>query len=162
MCEPTTIALAVGAVSAIATGASYVAANKSADAQSKLLTQQAIQRNTEINQSAGQQLDQRAQAAREERAAARAASAESGVNLDSNSFLAQLQTSDLQQVNDNGVILKNAENQKKSTGIQYDSALAGLQKKSGLAIGVGMASSFGTAYTSMGGKTYQGRQPGTG
>lgn len=162
MCDVTVVAIAAAAVSAVAAGASYVAANKRADAESKLLTKQAIQRNSEINQAAGQQEDQRARAAREERAAARAAAAESGVNLGSGSFLAQLQTSQLNEVNDNGLILKNAENQKKSTGIQYQSALAGLQKTNGLGIALGMAGAAASTYSGMGGKYYQGQQPGKG
>lgn len=162
MCDVTAVAIGVAAVAAVSAVATNVAANKSADAQSKLLTKQAIQRDSEINQAAGQQEDERAKAAREERASARAAAAESGVNLGSGSFLAQLQTSDLNEVNDNGIILKNAENQRKSTGIQYQSGLAGLQKKTGLGIALDAASAAGTAYTGMGGKFYQGNQPGKG
>lgn len=161
MCDVTVAALAVAAVAAVGTYAADKNANKMADNQSKLLTKQAIQRDSEINQAAGQQEDARARAAREERASARAAAAESGVNLGSGSFLAQLQTSDLNQVNDNGIILKNAENQKKSTGIQYQSGLAGLQKKSGLAIGVDMAGTFASTYKGMGG-TYGGTTKKTG
>lgn len=152
MCDVTVAALAVAAVAAVGAVAADKAANKQADATSKVLTKQAIQRDSEINQAAGQQEDANARQAREERAAARAAAAESGVNLGSGSFLAQLQTSQLNEVNNNGIILKNAENQRKSTGIQYESGLAGLQKKSGLAIAVDAASTGAKTYTAMGGK----------
>ena len=39
--------------------------------------------------------------------------------------------------NDNGVITKNNENQKKGVGIQYQTGLAGLQHQSGLGIAFG-------------------------
>jgi len=146
MCDVTVVAIAVAATAAVAAGAATVQANKQAAAQSKLLTKQAIQRDNEINQAAGQQEDAAARQAREERAAARAAAAESGVNLGSGSFLAQLQTSSLNEANNNGVILKNAENQKASTGIQYQSGLAGLTKTNGLGIAINMAGAAASSY----------------
>lgn len=166
MCEPVSLSIALASMAALSAYATNKAANKSADAQSKLLTQQTIQRDSEINQAAGQQEDARARAAREERASARVAAAESGVNLGSGSFLALLQTSDLTETNDNGVILKNAENQRKATGIQYQSGLAGLQKKTGLGIALDSANAAaGTgiaAYSAFGGKPYLGKKPGKG
>lgn len=162
MCDVTVVAIAAAAVAAVGTYAEDRNANIQADRESTLLTKQAIERDKEINQAAGQQEDASTRQAREERAAARAAAAESGVNLGSNSFLAQLQTSQLNEMDNNGIILQNAKNQKQATGIQYQSGLAGLQKKTGLGIAVDMAGSAGAAYTGMGGKYYQGQQPGTG
>lgn len=162
MCDVTVVALSMAAVAAVGAAAADRQANINADRQSRIMTQQAIQRDKEINQAAGQQEDANARQAREERAAARASAAESGVNLGSGSFLAQLQTSQLNEVNNDGVILKNAENQRKSTGIQLQSGLAGLQKKSGLAIATDMAGAAASTYSGMGGKFYQGNQPGKG
>lgn len=162
MCDVTVVAIAAAAVAAVGAYAEDRSANISADRQSRLLTQQAIQRDKQINQAAGQQEDANARAAREDRAAARAAAAESGVNLGSGSFLAQLQTSQLNEVDNNGIILKNATNAKAETGIQYQSGLARLQKKNGLGIALDMTESAGAAYVGYGGKFYQGNQPGKG
>ena len=151
MCDVTVAAIAVAAVAAVGAYAADKNANKQAQNESKLLTKQAIQRDSEINQAAGQQEDANARQAREERAAARAAAAESGVNLGSGSFLAQLQTSQLNETNNDGVILKNAENQKKSTGIQYQSGLASLQIKSQGAMVLDSAATGASTYMKMGG-----------
>ncbi len=131
------VAMAAAVIAAAYSASQAVAANRSAKNQSKALTRQAIQRNDEINTAAAEQLNARAKAARQERAAARAAAAESGVNLGSGSFLAQLSTSQVNQYNDNGIITKNAEEQRKATGVQYESGLAGLQIQSGLGIALG-------------------------
>ena len=131
------VAAAAATIMAAYSASQSMAANRQSRAQSKLLTQQAIQRDSEINSAAADQINQRSAAARQERAAARAAAAESGVNLGSGSFLAQLNASQLQEWNDNGVITKNAEEQKKATGVQYKSGLAGLQIQSGLGIALG-------------------------
>lgn len=133
------VAMAAAVVAAAYSASQAAAANRSAKKQSKLLTRQAIDRDSEINTAAGEQLNARAKAARQERAAARASAAESGVNLGSGSFLAQLSTSQVNQYNDNGIITKNAEEQKKATGVQYESGLAGLQIQSGLGIALGAA-----------------------
>jgi hypothetical protein len=54
-------------------------------------------------------MTERARAARRERASMRSAGAESGINMGSNSFLAGLQTSVLNQYSDQGLILRKRE-----------------------------------------------------
>ena len=112
MCDP--VSLTIAAVMAAGSIASNVAANKAADAQAKAINAQGEIRSEEIADSAGAELDERARAARRERAAARVAASESGISLGSNSFLAMLQASEIDQSIDSGLILKNQRNQQRA------------------------------------------------
>lgn len=111
MCEPTTImmgvSMAVAAVGAVGQYQSGKAQVRAIDKQNEIQAQ-------EIAEAAGVEMTERARAARRERAAMRASGAESGINLGSNSFLAGLQTSVLNQYNDQGLILRNESNQQRA------------------------------------------------
>ena len=103
MCAP----VVLGAALAITSIVGNVAANKAVDAQAKAVSKQNQIRADEIAKQAGQELTERARMARRERAAARAAASQAGVNLGSNSFMAMLQTSEMNQYNDMGLIVYN-------------------------------------------------------
>lgn len=149
----------VAAVGAVAAG---VAANKAADRQTKALERQNQLVSDEISDSQGQELAERTRAARRERAAARVSSSESGINLGSNSFLAMLQTSEVNQSMDSGLILRNEANQQRGRQAQHASNLAGITKKTGLGLALdGVTAGYG-GYRAAGGQNYMGRQPGRG
>jgi hypothetical protein len=138
------------------------AANKAADQQTKALEHQNQLRADEIADSQGEQLTERTRAARRERAAARVSAAESGINLGSNSFLAMLQTSEINQSIDSGLILKNESNMQRARQAQHASNLAGIQKKTGLGIALDATQAGVQAYMGAGGQTYMGSKPGRG
>ena len=104
MCEPASISLAIaGAVSAIG---STVAAKKQGKASRKALTTQRKAEAEQQSDQAEQQLGQRIRAARRERARARVAAGEGGVE-GSQSFGLQLKDSLFQQDLDTAAIQKN-------------------------------------------------------
>lgn len=160
MCEPVSIMLAAAAI--IGSVSSNRAANKAADRQTRALEGQNQLQADEIADQQGQELDERARAARRERASARVSASESGINLGSNSFLAMLQTSEIQQSMDSGLILRNERNAQRGRQARHSSNLAGIQKKTGLGIALDATQAGTSAYLGAGGKTYMGRQPGRG
>src|SRR5262245_30042173 len=123
MCEPVTIGTlaisatqmaAIGtAVTVAATAASVYGQHQSAKAQVAAIDMQNEQRAKEIATAAGIEMTERARAARRERGAMRAAGAESGISLDSGSFMAALQASAFNQYNDQGLISYNERNQQR-------------------------------------------------
>ena len=88
--------------------------------------------------------------------------AESGINLGSNSFLAMLQNSEINQSIDSGLILKNESNMQRARQAETNSALAGITKKTGLGIALDATQAGIQGYIAGGGKTYLGKQPGKG
>lgn len=160
MCDP--ITLGIAAVMAVGSIANNIAGNKAADAQAKAINAQGEIRSEEIADAAGADLDERARAARRERAAARVAASESGISLGSNSFLAMLQASEIDQSIDSGLMLKNQRNQQRANTAEVKSSLAGIQKKTGLGIALDAGIAGVNGYQAAGGKLYMGRQPGRG
>lgn len=159
MCEPVTIMTAVAVTASIARD---VAHNKAMKRQERALNEQNRIRQEEIRKQAGQELTERARAARRERGAARAAASAAGVNLDSNSFLAMLTTSEVNQTNDQGTILYNERAAQRARHAEYTSALSQIQYNTGLGIALNAASAGASTYLSAGGKPYLGKQPGKG
>lgn len=158
MCEPTTIAIAAAAASV----AQNVAANRAAKKQERAINEQNRIRQEEIRKQAAKELSERARIARRERGAARAAASAAGVNLDSNSFLAMLTTSEVNQTNDAGTVLYNERAAQRARHASYASALSQIQYKTGLGIALDAALAGGQAYVAAGGKPYLGSQPGRG
>lgn len=160
MCDPVSLTLA--AVAVIGSVATNMAMNSAADAQAAALEEQNEIVADEISDSMGQELNERARAARRERAAARVSASEAGINLGSNSFLAMLQTSEVNQSIDSGIILKNNENAQRGRQARHKSNLAGIQKKTGLGIALDATTTGANTYIGSGGQKYFGRQPGRG
>lgn len=131
MCYIQIIAAVVAAVSSIANN---IAANKAVDAQTKALTKQRNMRSQEIADQQDKQLNERARAARKERSAARASASESGINLSSNSFMAMLQDSEIQQSMDSATIVKDTNNRQRALQADYAAAISKFQKKTPLGI----------------------------
>ena len=156
------VQIAMVAIAVIGSVMQNKAANKAADRQTAALEHQNQIRADEISEQQGHELTERTRAARRERAAARVSAAESGVNLGSNSFLAMLQTSEINQSIDSGLILKNESNMQRARQAQHASNLAGIQKKTGLGIAIDAAQAGAQAYMGSGGKTYLGNNPGRG
>ena len=148
MCEPTTIAVIAGITSA----AGVVANNQAVSAQVRAVNQQNALRAEEISRAAGQQLSENAKAAYRERAAMRAAAAESGINLGSGSFLAALQSQAMSQYNEQGLIIHNERAQQRARQTEAESSVAHLQKDSLLSGALKVAGSAAMAYAGAGGK----------
>lgn len=148
MCNP---AIALAAVAAVASVANNVQQNKANKAYQKSLDKQNAVRQEEIRKQAGQELTERARAARRERGSARAAASAAGVNLDSNSFLAMLTTSEVAQTNDSGTILYNERAAQRARHAEYASMLSRIQYKTGLGIMFDAANAGAQAYFGAGG-----------
>lgn len=121
MCEPTTI---LAATAVLGTAANTVAQIQQAKANNKALEQQSIQQAEEIKDQSEQKMLDRARAARRERADARVAGSESGINLGSGTFEALLADSLMQQANDNAVTSKNQRLSQKARVAQTRSNMA--------------------------------------
>ena len=160
MCDAVSIIMVGLAV--VGSVAQNRAANKAADRQAKAYAEQNDILMEEISDRQGNELNERARAARRERAAARVAASESGINLGSNSFLAMLQASEISESIDSGLILHNEKTQQRARRAQFKSNLAGLSKKDGLGIAIDAVSAGASAYMGSGGQMYMGRQPGRG
>lgn len=147
MCNPVLLlVMAVGA-----SIAQNVAANRAAKRQANALDEQNQIQADEIADQQGVELNERARAARRERAAARVSASEAGINLGSNSFLAMLQTSELNQSIDSGLILKNERNAQRARQARHKSNMAGIQMKTGLGIALDATAAGANAYIGAGG-----------
>lgn len=121
MCEPVSATTAVlMGLSAVGTGLTIANQN----AQVKAINQQNELQAKEISVAKGKELTENAQRAIQERAAMRAAAAESGVNLQSGSFLSALQTSAIQEGNNAGTIFYNHKVEQRARQAQAKSAVA--------------------------------------
>lgn len=152
----------VAAIAVVASVAQNVQANRAASAQAKAITAQNQIKANQISDQMGQQIDERARAARRERAAARVSASESGINLGSNSFLAMLQTSEVNQSIDSGLILHNEANLQKQRQTDYRSYMSQIHMKTGLGIALDAVGAGLQAYQGSGGQMYMGNQPGRG
>ena len=160
MCDPGSIIYA--AVAVIGMYASDRAQAISASRQATALRKQNQIVADQIADQQGQQIDERARAARRERAAARVAASESGINLGSNSFLAMLQTSEINQSIDSGLILHNEKNMQEARQARFSSNMAGLLSKTNLGMATDMAGAGLQAYSASGGRMYLGKRAGPG
>lgn len=151
MCEPTTMAV----VAAVATGVQIIGNNKSVGLQVEAINKQNQMQADQISLAAGKELTDNAKKAYAERAAMRAGAAESGINLGSNSFLAAIQTTAMNQYNEQGTILYNEQKmqearqndaQAKANSLQKDTVLSGALKIAGSAASAyAMAGGFSSA-----------------
>ena len=121
----------------IATAASAYGQHQSASANAKALSQQNQVQAEEIAKAAGNELHERARAARRERAEIRASAAESGINLGSNSFLAALQASAMNQYNDEGLIVQNERGQQRARAARARSLTPSVPNALALALTIG-------------------------
>jgi hypothetical protein len=138
MCNPALIQVGLAVGTALF---SSVQKNQEIKAQKKAVDVQNALQQKEIADQAGQELTERARAARRERGIMRASASESGINLGSNSFLAALQTSMLNQFNDQGLITQNEKNAQKARDASATSILAGLSAPNafGTALQIGIS-----------------------
>lgn len=138
MCDP--ISIGVGLALATST-VGVISQRKVAKAQEAAINEQNRIQAEEIADAAGQQLTERARAARRERGAMRAAASEAGINLGSGSFLAALQTSAINQYNDQGLIIHNERGQQRAREAQARSAMSSIEVPTflGAALQIGAA-----------------------
>lgn len=131
MCEPVTIGaftmtametFMVGAAAAT-TAVSVIAAKQQANAEEKAVDASADARATQVAQQAGQEESAAAMQARQARSQSVVAAGESGINLGSNSFLASLQTTTMNQYENEGLIMENEKNQQNNDQAQVQSEL---------------------------------------
>ncbi len=131
MCEPVSIGAftmtametAMVGTAAASAALSMYASNKSATAQGEAINQEAEIRGKEMQAQAGQQEEEGLMRSRAERAQSIAAASGSGVNLGSNSFMASLQTTTMNQANESGLILENEKNQQQANTAETQSLL---------------------------------------
>ena len=133
-------------LSAASTAAGLYVQQKNAKAQVSAINQANEVQADEISKAAGKELTERARAARRERGAMRAAASEAGLNLDSGSFLAALQTSASNQYNDQGTIIQNERGQQRSRASRARSEMAGVQMPDYLSSALRIGSSAYGAY----------------
>ncbi|MDE3106475.1 MAG: hypothetical protein KGK08_14990 [Acidobacteriota bacterium] len=110
MCPP---AIMVG-MAVASTAMSAFAQHQQAAATGKAIEAQSAIQGQEISAAAGQQLNVSAENARAAKAQSIVAAGGAGVNLGSGSFLASLQTTNMNQANDAGLIMENEKNQQLS------------------------------------------------
>jgi hypothetical protein len=126
MCDPTGIsemALVGIAIGTATTAVSVIAAHQQAMKQKGAINAQADARATQVAAAAGQQESVAAMEARQARSQSVVTAGESGINLGSNSFLASLQTTTMNQANNAGLIMENEKNQQNGDSAQVQSEL---------------------------------------
>ena len=120
MCGPAAI---VAGMSIVSTATTMVAQTQQANAQKKVIDEQSEIRGKQIQAQAGQQMSEAAMRAREARAASAAAASASNINLGSNSFMASLQTTTMNQGEEEGLITENEQNQQQANTAETESLL---------------------------------------
>ena len=151
MCPPIIAAAGLTMAQAVMIGATVVSTavsvysqQESAKANTKAISEQNQVQADEIARATGNELHERARAARRERAMMRASASESGVNLGSGSFLAALQTSAQNQYNDMGLIVQNEKGQQRARVANTRARMAHVPSalSSALTIGAAGAGSY--------------------
>lgn len=152
MCEPVTIGtltITAGQMAAIGTAVTVASAAasqygqyQSAKAQVAAVNQQNELQAEQIAKAAGQEMSERARAARRERGQMRAAGSEMGVSIEGGSFLAALQQSAFNQYNDQGLISYNERNQQKQRHTNATSQMSSIQVPTALSAALAIGSSY--------------------
>lgn len=140
MCEPTTIMLAVSAISAAASAYSQ---KRAGEAQAEITQQQYEERSEQMSDAANAEMSLKARQARKERERMRVLTGEAGVS--GNSFEAMLGDSLQQQDMGFANMRTNARNQQQALHTQTRSKMAGIQIPTALGAGlqIGMAGAQG-------------------
>jgi hypothetical protein len=112
--------------------------------QVKAIDKQNELQSKEISIAKGKELTENAQRAAAERSAMRAAAAESGINIQSGSFLSALQTSAITEGNNSGTIIYNEKVLQRARQAEAESAVA----RTGATRGVGNILRIGTSVAS--------------
>lgn len=162
MCNVAVIPWIVAGLMAVQTVVTMRAENRAAREAANNLAIQNANQQEEIADQAGNEINERARAARRERAAARVSASEAGINLGSNSFLAMLQASEISESIDSGLILRGEKLRQRSRESQYRANLSQLTRHTGLGIATGAVVAGVQGYFGAGGNAYMGRQPGRG
>ncbi len=150
------VQLIVAAIAIVASVAQNQAQNRQNRKIEQAVNAQAKQRNEQIDQAATAEMNERARAVRRAKASARAAASESGINLDSGSFLGQLNAMQAQDDMNAGLVAKNAQNQKAGVQTERAAALSRIQYKTGLGIALDAAVAGYGAYSGAGGTVGKG------
>lgn len=150
--------MAVVGVTLATTAASLASQRQQAKAQERATNEQNAIQADEIAKSAGVELGERARAARRERASMRASASESGINLGSNSFLAALQTSQMNQSNDMGLITQNERGQQRARQANARSLMSRIQMPTAASSAFALGAAGAGAYFNVGGQIKTGSQ----
>jgi hypothetical protein len=108
----------------ISTAVTAAAEKSQADAQSHAISAQEQAQQNQITQAAGQEDTVAAQQARQARSQSIVAAGAAGVNLKSNSFMASLQTTTMNQATEENLIGLNAKNSSNASLAEANSELA--------------------------------------
>ncbi len=150
----------IGAAMAVSSVAANQAANRAANATEKQLKQQANNRANQLSDQASAEINERAKAIRQAAASARASASGAGINLGSNSFLAQLQSFDAQLDEAQGLQTKNLNNSIKANSDSLNVSLSQITHKTGLGIAVDAGIAGVSGYMAAGGKFTKDKPPG--
>lgn len=145
MCNPVLMMAAM----AIGEGARQVGEKNAAEAQEEILHQQRLSQAEEIRDAAEAELGERTRQGRRERARMKVAAGEGGVG--GNSFEAGMFNSVFQQSLDGGLIIKNAANQQRASGVNYKTHLSSVQKPTFASAGLQIGMAGGRGYMAGGG-----------
>jgi len=143
MCNPV---LAVAAISAVTTTVGVVEQAHAAHVQRHNLKIQQQQKSDQIKQRATADLFDVTRAAQRERARIRTASAQSGLNISSNSIESLLLNSQFQEGLNKSRILKNAENSQAASTTSTNVALSRLPNTSALSAGLKIVGNTASTY----------------
>lgn len=152
---------AMMAVSALTTAASVAAEQSQAKAQAAVIQQQSQLRANQTAAVAGQQENQAAMKARAQEAYSVAAASSMGVSTGSNSFLASIQTTNMNQANEDGLITENEQNQQQANIAQTQSDLNSKASAPSLFGGLLSTALAGTSGYMKGGGTFGSGTPST-
>lgn len=126
MCDPTGLsesAIVMGSITAASAAVSTIAAKQQASAQAATIQAQSQLRANQTRAAAGQQMEQAAMKARQQQAQSVAAASAAGVNVGSNSFMESMQTTNMNQANESGLILEQDQNQQQANIAETQSLL---------------------------------------
>jgi hypothetical protein len=123
MCDPTGITESMAVMGAVSTAVSVVAQKQQAGAQAAVINQQSQLRANQTAAAAGQQESQAAMKARQQQAESVAAASAAGVNTGSGSFMESMQTTNMNQANEDGLIIEQDQNQQQANIAETQSDL---------------------------------------
>lgn len=146
MCDPVTAAVVVGVTMVATTGASIIAQNKAAKAQTKAIKAQLGVSQEEARAEATSEMFDQMRAARREAGRTRAAAGEAGLSLDSGSVEALLMDSAMQSEFKNDRTLANLESRSNANVAEANSMLSRVQKDNWLTGGLKLAAAGASAY----------------
>lgn len=149
MCDPLTAAIVSGVIGVVQTGASVIAAGKTAAAQEKAIREQNARVSEENRVKASTEMFDQTRAARREQAAIRVAAGEAGLSLNSGSVEALLLDSAAQLEMANSRSIANLESRQSAITAETESMLSQVQKPTLLGAGLQIAGAAASGWSAV-------------